>query len=69
MARTLRSVELLRAINVGGHPVKVDHLRSQIEVEEISNVQTFIVGGNVMADAVDPDGAALERAPICWRHS
>jgi uncharacterized protein (DUF1697 family) len=54
-------VALLRAINVGGRRLKMDHLRSLFEGMGLANVQTFIASGNVVFDAVDADGAALER--------
>ena len=37
----------LRAINVGGHTVKMDHLRDIFESLGFSNVETFIASGNV----------------------
>ena len=44
-------VALLRAINVGGHTVKMDHLRSLFESLGFSNVETFIASGNVIFDS------------------
>ena len=44
-------VALLRAINVGGHMVKMDHLRSLFESLGFSNVETFIASGNVIFDS------------------
>jgi uncharacterized protein (DUF1697 family) len=54
-------VALLRAINVGGHTVKMDHLRSLFEANGFSNVETFIASGNVIFDSRSKDTAALER--------
>jgi uncharacterized protein (DUF1697 family) len=54
-------VALLRAINVGGHTVKMDHLRSLFEAIAFSNVETFIASGNVIFDARSGDPKALER--------
>jgi uncharacterized protein (DUF1697 family) len=54
-------VALLRAINVGGHIVKMDHLRSLFEATGFSNVETFIASGNVIFDSRSKDTAALER--------
>ena len=44
-------VAFLRAINVGGHQVKMDHLRSLFEELGFTNVETFIASGNVIFDA------------------
>ena len=43
-----RYVALLRAINVGGHTVKMDHLRNLFESIGFANVETFIASGNVI---------------------
>ena len=53
-------VAFLRAINVGGHTVKMDHLRSLFEALKFSNVETFIASGNVIFDAKTADTKALE---------
>ena len=54
-------VALLRAINVGGHTVKMDHLRSLFEAIGFSNVETFIASGNVIFDSRSGNPKALER--------
>lgn len=46
-----RHVALLRAINVGGHIVKMDALRAHCEGCGLSNVETFIASGNVIFDS------------------
>ncbi len=56
-----RYVAFLRAINVGGHTVKMDHLRHLFEAIGFTNVQTFIASGNVIFDATLIDTKALER--------
>ena len=55
-----RHLALLRAINVGGHTVKMDRLRALFEDMAFSNVETFIASGNVFFDA-KTKAAALER--------
>jgi len=55
-----RHVALLRAINVGGRTVKMDHLRRLFEAMRFANVETFIASGNVIFDARGAGGAALE---------
>lgn len=55
-----RHLALLRAINVGGHTVKMDRLRALFEAMAFANVETFIASGNVLFDARSAP-AALER--------
>lgn len=43
-------VAFLRAINVGGHTVKMDHLKQIFEALPVKNVSTFIASGNVLFD-------------------
>lgn len=45
-----RLVAFLRAINVGGHNVKMEHLRSLVSGYGLSGVETFIASGNVIVD-------------------
>ncbi|MHB1311414.1 MAG: DUF1697 domain-containing protein [Gemmatimonadaceae bacterium] len=59
-----RYVALLRAINVGGHVVKMDALRAHFDAMGFTDVATFIASGNVLftaggAGAASP--ATLER--------
>jgi uncharacterized protein (DUF1697 family) len=56
-----RYIALLRAINVGGHVVKMDQLRRAFEALAFSNVETFIASGNVIFESRARDSAALER--------
>jgi uncharacterized protein (DUF1697 family) len=55
-----RYVALLRAINVGGHTVKMDVLRKHFARMGFANIETFIASGNVIFDAADDEPAALE---------
>jgi uncharacterized protein (DUF1697 family) len=55
-----RYITFLRAINVGGHTVKMDQLRSLFEALSFSNVATFIASGNVIFDTKSADTRALE---------
>lgn len=50
----------LRAINVGGHTVKMDVLRQHFEALGLLNVETFIASGNVIFEVDGGDVAALE---------
>jgi uncharacterized protein (DUF1697 family) len=54
-------VAFLRAINVGGHTVKMDYLRQLFVALEFSGVETFIASGNVIFDSTSKDATALER--------
>src|SRR4030095_10412992 len=54
-------VAFLRAINVGGHVVKMDHLRRLFEAMGFSNVETFIASGNVIFDSSSKNTRTLEK--------
>jgi uncharacterized protein (DUF1697 family) len=56
-----RYVAFLRAINVGGHVVKMNVLREQFEALGFADVDTFIASGNVMFSSRATTMAALER--------
>lgn len=55
-----RYVAFLRAINVGGHTVKMDRLRALFEELGLRNVETFIASGNVLFDAPSAGITKLE---------
>src|SRR5258705_3338698 len=54
-------VAFLRAINVGGHTVKMDYLRGLFEALGFTNVETFIASGNVIFDSRSRNSRTLER--------
>ena len=56
-----RYFAFLRAINVGGHTVKMDRLRELFRNLGFANVETFISSGNVIFESEEADEAALER--------
>jgi uncharacterized protein (DUF1697 family) len=56
-----RYVAFLRAINVGGHTVKMDRLRAEFEALGFRDVTTFIASGNVLFSTAADDAAALEQ--------
>ena len=56
-----RFIAFLRAINVGGHVVKMDTLRGQFESMGFSDVTTFIASGNVIFNSASRSSNALER--------
>ena len=58
--REARFIAFLRAINVGGHTVKMDRLRSLFGALGFSRVRTFIASGNVIFDAPGADAKVLE---------
>ena len=55
-----RHIALLRGINVGGHRVKMDHLRALFGEMGFTDVATFIASGNVIFDTPSADTRALE---------
>lgn len=55
-----RYAAFLRAINVGGHIVKMDALRALCEQCGLSNVETVIASGNVIFDS-RATASALEK--------
>ena len=54
-------VAFLRAINVGGHTVKMEYLRSLFEALGFSNVETVIASGNVIFDSTSKSTKTLEK--------
>ncbi len=56
-----RYFAFLRAINVGGHVVKVDRLRQIFESLGVSSVETFIASGNVIFESTSKSVRILEK--------
>lgn len=56
-----RFIAFLRAINVGGHTVKMDALRQIFTELGFSGVETFIASGNVIFETPEDDAGALEK--------
>jgi uncharacterized protein (DUF1697 family) len=56
-----RYIALLRAINVGGHVVKMEVLRSVFERLGFQDVETFIASGNVIFTSTSRTPGALEK--------
>ncbi|HEY1911149.1 MAG TPA: DUF1697 domain-containing protein [Vicinamibacterales bacterium] len=56
-----RLIAFLRAINVGGHVVKMDALRKQFEALGLTDVETFIASGNVLFTSRTANLAAIEK--------
>ena len=54
-------IAFLRAINVGGHTVKMDHLRQLFESLDFANVETFIASGNVIFETKSANAKMLEK--------
>lgn len=55
-----RYIAFLRAINVGGHTVKMETLRGLFSTLGFSNVETFIASGNVIFSSKAEPGKVLE---------
>lgn len=56
-----RYAAFLRAINIGGHTVRMTVLRASFERLGFDNVGTFIASGNVIFDSSEKDESKLER--------
>src|SRR5437879_3241046 len=56
-----RYIAFLRGINVGGHTVKMEHLRTMFAELGFANVETFIASGNVIFEAQAEDTEVLEQ--------
>ena len=56
-----RFVAFLRAINVGGHVVKMDVLRAHFDALGFTDVETFIASGNVVFASPTKNLTTLER--------
>ena len=54
-------VAFLHAINLGGHTLKMDHLRRLFEAQGFTRVETFIASGNVLFEAASTNTGELER--------
>ena len=54
-------IAFLRAINVGGRNVKMDHLREIFESMGFTNVETFIASGNVIFETNSKNEGNLEK--------
>ncbi len=54
-----RYIAFLRAVNVGGHVVKMDRLRALFGELGLRRVRTYIQTGNVFFETDEPDRAAL----------
>ena len=57
----MKYIAFLRAINVGGHTVKMDRLRSLFEALGFTAVDTFIASGNVIFESPVEDARTLEQ--------
>ena len=57
----MRYIAFLRAINVGGHVVKMAELKKMFEAMGFKSVETFIASGNVIFDAPKSNSGKLER--------
>lgn len=60
----MRYVAFLRAINVGGHTVRMEVLRSLFAAIGARDVQTFIASGNVIFEAPSEEDSARLEAKI-----
>jgi len=56
-----KHIAFLKAINVGGHTVKMDHLKKLFEKMEFENVETFIASGNVVFETKSKTVGAIKK--------
>lgn len=56
-----RYIAFLRAINVGGHTVRMDFLRQLFESLGFSKVETFIASGNIVFETTAKNAQVLQR--------
>ncbi|MGI8617879.1 MAG: DUF1697 domain-containing protein [Gemmatimonadaceae bacterium] len=56
----MRYIAFLRAINVGGHTVRMEQLRALLGALGMRNVETFIASGNAIFDAAG-SAVSIER--------
>ena len=64
-----RLIAFLRAINVGGHVVKMDALRKEFEALGYADVETFIASGNVIFTAKQAGAAHVKKIEARLRAS
>lgn len=57
----MRYIAFLRAINVGGHVVRMTELKELFEAMGLDSVETFIASGNVIFEARGQSVPALEK--------
>jgi uncharacterized protein (DUF1697 family) len=55
-----RTIAFMRAINVGGHTVRMTDLQGLIEGLGLAHVETFLASGNVIFETPDQDASVLE---------
>jgi uncharacterized protein (DUF1697 family) len=56
-----RYIAFLRAINVGGHTVRMKHLQQLFESLGFAGVETFLASGNVIFEAASKNSGTLEQ--------
>jgi uncharacterized protein (DUF1697 family) len=57
----MRYIALLRGVNVGGHAVRMEHLRSLFGAIGLSDVRSYIQSGNVFFESPSDDRTGLTR--------
>jgi uncharacterized protein (DUF1697 family) len=57
----MRRIAFLRAVNVGGHTIRMADLRASFEGLGFGSVETFIASGNVVFESPESDEEKLER--------
>lgn len=57
----MRYAAFMRALNVGGHVVKMDALKKIFVKAGFTKVESFIASGNIVFESPSKDAAAMER--------
>ncbi len=65
---TTTYIALLRGINIGGHRVKMEHLRELFRELELANARSYIQTGNIFFDTAESDHRVLD-SRIEWHLS
>ena len=61
MPTSPKLIAFMRALNVGGHTVKMEDLRALFAGLGLANVESFIASGNIIFDAPGGSAAKLEK--------
>ena len=59
--KTTNYIAFLRGINIGGHNVKMEHLRELVGELGLTHVRSYIQSGNVFFETTEADRACLTR--------
>ncbi len=61
MPKPTKLIAFMRALNVGGHTVKMENLRALFSGLGLTGIESFIASGNIIFDAPSGPSAKLEK--------